>query len=59
MKIWWFWRFSTEAFLFMGVTVWFCGAGGYVMNFRKRYVKHKQKRVRSKKYFILLIFLSR
>jgi hypothetical protein len=48
MKIWWFYRFSMETFLFVGVTVWFVGSGGYVFNFRKRYVMHKQKRIRSK-----------
>ncbi len=47
MKIWWFWRFSMEGFLFVSLTMWFCGAGGYVFNFRKRYVRHKQKRIRS------------
>lgn len=48
MKIWWFWRFSMETFIFCGVTIWFVGSGGYVFNFRKRYVMHKQKRIRSK-----------
>ncbi len=54
MKIWWFWRFATEGFIFLGFTVWFCGVGGYFMNFRKRYVKHKQKRMRS--MFIYLYY---
>jgi len=37
-----------ETFIFCGVTIWFVGSGGYVFNFRKRYVMHKQKRIRSK-----------
>ncbi len=43
-----------EGFLFSGVTMWFVGAGGYVFNFRSRYVKHKQKRVRSKFYYNII-----
>lgn len=47
MKIWWFWRFTMEGFLLFGFTFWFCSSGGYVYNFRGRYVRHYQKRERS------------
>ncbi len=52
MKIWWFWRFSMETFIFAGFTFWFVGSGGYCYNFRKRYVKHKQKRQRCKMLYL-------
>ena len=47
MRIWYVWRMMMEGFLFCGVSIWFMGAGGYWWNYRRRYVKHKQKRERS------------
>lgn len=48
MKIWWGFRASQEAFLLIGMTYFFIGGGGFLFNYRKRYLIHKQKRERSK-----------
>ena len=47
MRIWWGFRFGMEFFLFFGASFYFLGGGGYLYNYRKRYVWHKQKRERS------------
>lgn len=48
MKIWWGYRFAMEGFIFFGIMFYFTTTSGYLMNYRRRFVWHKQKRERSK-----------
>ncbi len=48
MRIWWGFRFGMELILVGGASYYFLGIGGFIYNYRRRYVIHKQKRERSK-----------
>lgn len=57
MRIWWGFRFGMEFIVFFGTSFYFFGPGGYLFNYRGRYVWHKQRRERS--YFKNPYFLPK